>query len=142
MIKFLEKLFDSNEKQLKSFQPIIDEINGLEEQMKSLSDDELRNKTVEFRKILNVDLVQSRKDFEDLNTAELEKKLLEEKSQLKEILPEAFAVVREASNRVAQHRHFDVQLMAGYVLFENKIAELLQEKERHWLRISLCIFTL
>ena len=124
MIKFLEKLFDSNEKQLKSFQPIIDEINGLEEQMKSLSDDELRNKTVEFRKILNVDLVQSRKDFEDLNTAELEKKLLEEKSQLKEILPEAFAVVREASNRVAQHRHFDVQLMAGYVLFENKIAEL------------------
>ena len=92
--------------------------------MKSLSDDELRNKTVEFRKILNVDLVQSRKDFEDLNTAELEKKLLEEKSQLKEILPEAFAVVREASNRVAQHRHFDVQLMAGYVLFENKIAEL------------------
>jgi preprotein translocase subunit SecA len=124
MIKFLEKLFDSNEKQLKSFQPIIDEINGLEEQMKSLSDDELRNKTVEFRKILNVDLVQSRKDFEDLNTAELEKKLLEEKSQLKEILPQAFAVVREASNRVAQHRHFDVQLTAGYVLFENKVAEL------------------
>ncbi len=48
----------------------------------------------------------------------------EEKSKLVEILPEAFAVIREASNRVANHRHFDVQVMAGYVLFDNKVAEL------------------
>src|SRR5690606_35477142 len=47
-----------------------------------------------------------------------------EKELLKDILPEAFAVVREASRRVTNHRHFDVQMMAGYYLFENKIVEL------------------
>ena len=55
---------------------------------------------------------------------ELKKVLDEEKAKLYEIIPEAFAVVREASKRVANHRHFDVQIMAGYVLFDNKVAEL------------------
>jgi preprotein translocase subunit SecA len=124
MLKFIENLFDSNEKQLQKIQPIIDEINSLSEDISKLSDEELRAKTDEFRKKLNVDLEQARKDFSELNKVELEKKLSEEKKTLEEILPEAFAVVREASFRIAQHKHFDVQMMAGYVLFENKVAEL------------------
>ena len=124
MIKFLEGLFDSNEKQLKNIQPVIEEINSLEEGISKLSEDELKAKTEEFRKKLGVNLDTCRKDFESLNSVELQSTLDEEKSKLKEILPEVFAVVREASFRTAQHKHFDVQLTAGYVLFENKIAEL------------------
>lgn len=124
MIKLLEGLFDSNEKQLKKIQLVVNEINSLEEKISKLSDKQLKDKTEEFRKILNVDLEKSRKDFYELSREELKKKLDEEKKVLREILPEAFAVVREASKRVANHRHFDVQVMAGYVLFDNKIAEL------------------
>ncbi|PKN02653.1 preprotein translocase subunit SecA [Candidatus Dojkabacteria bacterium HGW-Dojkabacteria-1] len=124
MIKLLEGLFDSNEKQLKKIQLIVNEINSLEEEMSKLSDEKLKKKTEEFRKILNVDLEQSRKDFYELSREELKKILDEEKKVLREILPQAFAVVREASKRVANHRHFDVQAMAGYVLFDNKVAEL------------------
>ena len=92
--------------------------------MSSLSDEELRKQTDKFRKILNVDLKECRKDFQKYDEGELEKFLSDEKRKLKEILPEAFATVREASKRIANHRHFDVQVEAGYVLFDNKVAEL------------------
>ena len=124
MIKILEGLFDSNEKQIKKIQKIVENINSFEEDISKLSDTELRDKTLYFRNLLNVDLETCRTDFNKYNKVELKKVLDEEKSRLVEILPEAFAVVREASNRVANHRHFDVQVMAGYVLFDNKIAEL------------------
>ena len=124
MINIFEGLFDSNEKQIKKVQKIVEGINSFEEDISKLSDTELRDKTAYFRKILNVDLETCREDFNKYNKVELKKILDEEKSRLREILPEAFAVVREASNRVANHRHFDVQVMAGYVLFDNKVAEL------------------
>jgi preprotein translocase subunit SecA len=124
MLKFLSNLFDSNEKQIQKIQPIIQKINELESDITKLSDDELRAKTDEFRKYLNVDLELAKRDFTTLSDIDLDQKLSEEKKKLIEILPEAFAVVREASKRVANHRHFDVQLMAGYVLFDNKVAEL------------------
>ena len=124
MKNILEGLFDSNEKQIKKIQKIVEKINSFEEDISKLSDTELRDKTMYFRKLLNVDLETCRDDFHKYNKVELKKILDEEKSRLVEILPEAFAVVREASNRVANHRHFDVQVMAGYVLFDNKIAEL------------------
>lgn len=124
MFKFLTNLFDSNEKQLKKIEPVIEEINSLSERMSSLSDEKLKEKTVQFRKKLGVDLETCRTDFVTLSDEELNKKLNDEKAKLYEILPEAFAVAREASSRVANHRHFDVQMMAGYVLFDNKIAEL------------------
>jgi preprotein translocase subunit SecA len=124
MMKFLSGLFDSNEKQLKKIQPVLEEINSLEEKMSSLSDEELKKQTNKFRKILNVDIEGSRKDFQKYDEGELEKILSDEKRKLKEILPEAFATVREASKRIANHRHFDVQVEAGYVLFDNKVAEL------------------
>ncbi|MDX9739277.1 MAG: SEC-C metal-binding domain-containing protein [Candidatus Dojkabacteria bacterium] len=124
MLKIFEGLFDSNEKQLKKIQLIVDEINSFEEDIKKLSDEQLRAKTDEFRKTLNVDIQKVRDEFNELNKEELKKRLEDEKKVLREILPEAFAVVREASRRVANHRHFDVQAMAGYVLFDNKVAEL------------------
>ncbi len=124
MFKFLTNLFDSNEKQLKKIQPLVEEINSYEKKFAKLSDEALKKKTEEFRKRLNVDLKTARAEFETLKAEELERKLAEEKKQLYDILPEAFATVREASKRVANHRHFDVQMTAGYVLFDNKVAEL------------------
>jgi preprotein translocase subunit SecA len=124
MINIFKNLFDSNEKQLKKIQPLVDEINSLEDRVSKLSDEQLREKTEEFRKKLGVDLEKAREEFSTLSDIELESKLNLEKEKLYEILPEAFAVVREASKRVANHRHFDVQIMAGYVLFDNKVAEL------------------
>ncbi len=127
MFNFLSGLFDSNEKQLKKINPLIQEINDLEEKISKLSDEKLMEKTSKFRKTLGVVLEESRTQEDILvdvskekNSVELERK----KEQLREILPEVFAVVREASKRVAGHRHFDVQVMAGYFLFENKIVEV------------------
>ncbi len=124
MIKIFQGLFDSNEKQIGKIQKIVEEINLFEEEISKLSDTELRDKTAYFRKKLEVDLNTCRDDFNNYNKEELKKVLEDEKKKLREILPEAFAVVREASNRVANHRHFDVQVVAGYVLFDNKVAEL------------------
>ncbi len=127
MFNFLSGLFDSNEKQLKKIEPLIKEINDLEEKISKLSDEKLMEKTSKFRKTLGVILEEARTQQNILVDATKEKnsvQLEKRKTQLREILPEAFAVVREASKRVAGHRHFDVQLMAGYFLFENKIVEL------------------
>ncbi len=124
MLRFITALFDSNEKQLKKIQPIVTKINNLESNISKLTDEKLKEKTEEFRSRLGVDLVTCRTDFATLSKEELDKKLDREKKLLYDILPEAFAVAREASKRVANHRHFDVQVMAGYVLFDNKVAEL------------------
>ena len=81
-----------SEKEVKRVKPIVEKINSLEPEVQKLSDDELRNKTVEF------------------------KDRLAKGETLDSILPEAFAVVREASKRVLGMRHFDVQLIGGIIL--------------------------
>jgi preprotein translocase subunit SecA len=114
--KFLTKIFGSeNERFLKKIQPIIDEINAFEPSVKALSDDQLREKTIEFK-------ARIAKAIEGAETPEIRKQL--EKEALDEILPEAFAVVREGSIRVTGMRHFDVQLIGGLVLHQGKIAEM------------------
>ena len=100
-------LGDPNARKLKKFQPLVAEVNLLEEDIKKLSDDELRGKTAEFRQLL-----------EKANTKE------ETEDVLEEILPEAFAVVREAAIRVLGMRHYDVQLLGGIVLHKGQIAEM------------------
>ena len=90
----------SNERELKSMQPIVDKINSLEADIEKLSDSELKEQTVKFRKRL--------KDGETLD----------------DLLPEAFATVREVAKRTIEHRPFDVQLMGGIVLHQGKIAEM------------------
>lgn len=127
MFNFLSNLFDSNEKQLKKVRSLVEEINGLEEKVSKLSDAQLLKKTSKFRKDLGVKVDEARTQEDILVDVSKEKKkgeLEEKKAQLREMLPEAFAVVRESAKRVAGHRHFDVQVMAGYFLFENKIVEL------------------
>ncbi|MEK9629576.1 MAG: preprotein translocase subunit SecA [Nitrospinota bacterium] len=89
-----------NDREIKRIQAIVDEINGWEEKIKPLSDEELKGKTQEF------------------------KNRLSEGATLDEILPEAFAVVREAGWRTLQMRHFDSQMIGGIVLHEGKIAEM------------------
>ena len=94
-------LFKSySEKEIKRIKPIVDKINGLEPDMKKLTDKELRAKTDEFKAKLADGL------------------------SLDDILPEAFAVVREASVRVLGLRHFDVQLMGGIILHQGRISEM------------------
>ena len=97
----LKKIFgDPNEKELKQIRVIVDKINGLEKNMESLSSANLAAKTMEF------------------------KVRLQKGETLDDILPEAFAVVREASKRVTGMRHFDVQMIGGVVLHRGKIAEM------------------
>jgi preprotein translocase subunit SecA len=104
---FIDKLFgDPNAKIVKSLQPIIDTINGLEEKMKASSEMELK------------ELVNSFK--EKLAGQEWPQQQL----ILDEILPEAFAVIREASRRVLGQRHYDVQLIGGIILHRGQIAEM------------------
>ncbi|HQG57587.1 MAG TPA: SEC-C metal-binding domain-containing protein [Candidatus Dojkabacteria bacterium] len=127
MLKIFSKLFDSNEKQIDKAKPIIAKINQLDDYVANLSDEKLKEKTIEFRNKLGVDLEKVRQLNEsniDVTKASKSDELKDEQAKLLEILPEAFAVVREASLRVANHRHFDVQLTAGYFLFTNKIVEL------------------
>jgi preprotein translocase subunit SecA len=114
--KFLTKVFgSSNQRFLKSIQPIVGEINALEPEIKKLSDAELRART-EFFKDKVRQAVAGIEDKEELKRVERE--------VLDELLPEAFAIVREASVRTTGMRHFDVQLIGGIVLHQGKIAEM------------------
>ncbi|AII46658.1 MAG: preprotein translocase subunit SecA [Synechococcus sp. BS301-5m-G54] len=105
MLKLL--LGDPNARKLKRYQPIVTDISVLEEDIAPLSDDDLRRRTAEFRERLD-------------NAGTLEN----QRPVLDEILPEAFAIVREAGKRVLSMRHFDVQLIGGMVLHEGQIAEM------------------
>ncbi len=89
-----------NERELKRIQPLVDHINELEREITQLSDADLKSKTPEF------------------------KSRLEKGESLDDILPEAFAAVRETGRRTLSMRHFDVQLIGGEVLHQGKIAEM------------------
>lgn len=101
MLNFLKKLFgDDNEKEIKRMTKYVEQINALEAELQTMSDSSLTAKTREF------------------------KLRLDQGETLDDILPEAFAVVREASRRVLGMRHFDVQLLGGITLHEGNIAEM------------------
>jgi len=102
---FTKILGDTNEKALKKLEPLIKKINQLESKFEGFSDEELKNKTKEFKERLK-------------NSPEKEREILDE------ILPEAFALVREAAKRTLKSRHFDVQLLGGIVMHQGKIAEM------------------
>jgi preprotein translocase subunit SecA len=100
VIKLLKNLLDDNAREVKKMSRTVEQINRLETKMEKLSDAELQAKTGEF------------------------KARLERGESLDDLLPEAFAVTREASRRVLGMRHFDVQLMGGMVLHQGRIAEM------------------
>ena len=99
-MKFKKMFSSANERYLKKFSKYVQQINALEDQYQKLSDEELKAKTTEF------------------------KARLEKGDSLWDLLPEAFAAVREAAKRTLGLRLFDVQLLGGMVLFDNKIAEM------------------
>ena len=99
-LSMLSGLLDSNEKELKRLQLLVKKINDLEPEYQRLSDEELRAKTDDFRERFKAN------------------------SRLDELLPEAFAAVREATRRTLGQRHYDVQLIGGIVLHQGKIAEM------------------
>jgi preprotein translocase subunit SecA len=114
--QLLTKVFgSSNQRFLKSIQPIVDQINALEPEVKKLSDQQLRDRTAEFK---------ARLQREAAGIADKEERKRIEQEVLDELLPEAFAIVREASVRTTGMRHFDVQLIGGIVLHQGKIAEM------------------
>lgn len=97
---FLRNLLDDNEKEIKKIRRTVEVVNSLEPEFKSLKDEDFPRKTAEF------------------------KRRLKEGEKLDDILPEAFALVREASVRTLGMRHFDVQLIGGAVLHQGRIAEM------------------
>ena len=117
-----------NERDVKRLRPVVDRINALEPDMQRLTDAELRAKTDEFRARLQArlkDLAPEEEGELAANPERLEKLQKEAVQQaLDELLPEAFAVVREAGRRAVNMRHFDVQLIGGMVLHQGKIAEM------------------
>jgi len=141
--QLLGKVFGTkNERVIKALRPNVQAINALEPEVQQLTDDQLRAKTDEFRKRIQERLsrfragngnqpaanpaqvaVEEEDDFD--RTKRLEKEEYEALQEvLYEILPEAFAVVREAGRRVLNMRHFDVQLIGGMVLHDGKISEM------------------
>ena len=105
MLKLL--LGDPNTRKLKRYQPIVEEINFLEEEISQLNDNELRKETQNLKSNISSEL-----------------DLKKQKELLGDFLPKAFAILREASKRVLDMRHFDVQLIGGMVLHECQIAEM------------------
>jgi preprotein translocase subunit SecA len=119
MLKNFVKFFggDPNKKVIEQLSEVVKQINGLEAQFEALSDEALRAKTDEFRARLR----ESLGNLEGLSEQEQFKA---EQEALEEILPEAFAVVREASKRTLGQRHYDVQMIGGIVLHRGSIAEM------------------
>ena len=98
-------IFDTNEKQLKKIWPIVGNVNSFEESVKNLSREEMVEKTKKWKE-----------ELKNIGDQEIEKRL-------GEILPEAYALVRESSSRTLKMRHYDVQILAGIILHQGKIAE-------------------
>ena len=114
--KVLAKVFGtSNERAVKRLLPTLAQINSFDEQFSQLSDEQLAAKTPEFRARIAAALV---------GISDEDERIAAEKQALNDILPEAFAIVREAGKRVVGMRHFDVQLIGGIVLHQGKISEM------------------
>ncbi len=115
----ISKVFGTaNERAIKRLVPIVSQVNALEPQMEALTDEQLREKTVEFR----ARIAEATKGIDPKTDPDV--LYAAEKSALDALMPEAFAVVREAGRRVVGMRHFDVQLIGGSILHQGKIAEM------------------
>ena len=135
MLGFLSRFVDSNERELKHIQPLVDEINALEPEFESLSDEEIRDRIAGIREELREVVQPDEPDEDELHHPDLERrkeiaKARRKKEQarvqeaLDEVLPEVFAAAREATKRSLGKRHFDVQLIGGVVLHQGKIPEM------------------
>lgn len=131
MLKFLENIFgENNEAKLKAYKHILEKVNSLEDEISKLSDDDLKAKTGYFKNIIDNKLKTIEHKLlvpEDSPKIPGVIRTTRDKATLEvldQILPEAFAVVREVSKRTLGMRHFDVQIIGGAVLHQGKIAEM------------------
>jgi preprotein translocase subunit SecA len=135
MLGFLSRFVDSNDRELKRIQPFVDEANALEEELKALSDAEIRERFTALRDDFKENVVPEEPSEDELHHPDLERRrelakarrkrdLAAIQEALDDILPDAFAMAREAMVRTLGMRHFDVQLIGGAVLHQGKIAEM------------------
>src|SRR4030042_113926 len=118
-MNIVSKIFgDANEKYIKRLQPIIEKINSFEAEFEKISAPELKNKTNELKERLRKP-ARNASGIADAGGGE----------RLDDILPEAFALVREAAKKTLNQRHFDVQLIGGIALHQGKIAEMKTRSE-------------
>ncbi|MDR3706706.1 MAG: SEC-C metal-binding domain-containing protein [Capsulimonadaceae bacterium] len=124
-MSFFTKIFDHNDREVKRYRKKVEEINAHEPAMQALSDDALAAKTDEFRQRcatqLETECAQRGKPWEEMDK---EERRITSDAILDPMLPEVFAVVREASRRILKMRHFDVQMIGGMVTHDGRIAEL------------------
>jgi len=127
-MSILKKIFgDPNEKIIKAMEPIVKEINELEKKYEKMSDSDLKKMTDDFRRKFGVgkeELGIRNKELGIEEQKNTNSKFKIQNSKLDQILPEAFAVVREAAKRTLGQRHYDVQLMGGIVLHRGQITEM------------------
>ena len=130
-MKLLQKLFSSNERTVTRLKTIVSKVNTLETHVVELSDEQLQAKTEEFRAHIAQRLqryqgavVEQSLDRDALEDEQRRQQVVYEQLILDDLLPEAFAVVREAAKRTIGQRHYDVQIMGGTALHQGKIAEM------------------
>lgn len=138
MLNFILKKIvgTQNERVLKTVRPIVEKINSLEAGISGLSDEALRAKTSEFKTRIAAKYAEHKEELDSIDALLKASTSPEEKERIRrryrdaknkifeDVLPEAFAVVREAAKRTVKMRHFDVQLMGGLVLHQGKITEM------------------
>jgi len=123
LVSYVSKIIfgTKNERELKKFRPMINRINDLEAEIRRLSDEQLKGKTAEFKTYVANAMNEK---FGGRADVDPKARNWHEFEVLNSILPQAFAVVREASVRTLGMRHFDVQLLGGMILHQGKIAEM------------------
>ena len=126
---FLSKLFDSNARDIAKYQTVAVKINALEPQFQKLTDAQLSEKTLELRERVQSEYKTKRAAAEAAWESLTDQKRREEDRKiydpiLDSVMPEAFALIREASKRTIGLRHYDVQLIGGMVLHDGRIAEM------------------
>ncbi|MEI6886778.1 MAG: SEC-C metal-binding domain-containing protein [bacterium] len=149
MTSIFSKIFDSNEKQIDKYMKRIKPVNDIEETVSKMSFDDMKSRVsemkVELKPIMDklsdsdIDSIHTIKDRKNMNKVEIELK-----DKLFEFLPEVFAFIREIAKRKYSRRHFDVQLIGGYVLSEGKISELKTGEGKTqvaWLPLALYALT-
>jgi len=134
-MRFFDRFFDSNEREVRRIQPIVNEANALEPELEALSDEELRARFAEIRTEIREVALPDEPSEDELHHPELERRRelararrRDEQARIQaaldEVMGEVFALAREAMRRTLGMRHFDVQLIGGAVLHEGKIAEM------------------
>ena len=134
-MRFISRFFDTNDREVARLQPIVDEINELEDEFAALSDEEIRERVEVIKAEMHEVAAGDEPSDDELNHPDSERRHDLQKARhkrenerlqaaLDEVAPEVFAAAREASKRTLGMRHFDVQLVGGIVLHEGKIAEM------------------